>query len=136
MGTKYLDGVQQITGNYKDLGEVINFSGSLAVSSSIFSSWFDNVEWVRQMIAMSKADQNYDITIVRRDKNFAEDFGTSISSAHTSNWTVGLAGYRPHIYPESSGNPPLTGGSFKIGITNKGAAPLTKASLRIQLLGE
>ncbi len=113
---------------YKDLGVIIDAS-TMAAGAIVYSSYFDDLEWVRNIICLSQSDQQYDLVYFRRDFNgnvdtSGQNIGTSLSAYPSPNWR----------YNTAISNVGLIGYSARFYIKNSSASPNTYGRLRVQLL--
>ncbi|MFA5731855.1 MAG: hypothetical protein WC934_07610 [Acidithiobacillus sp.] len=121
---------------YKDLGAIINYTDDTgkAQNEVVESAWYDNAEWVRNMILLINVDQQYDVFLYRRDSAEQTDWSSTIlsDSSATSN------AYAPiSLIPSNTGSiNAIVGYSFKFVIKNKAAGAMKKAILKCQVLGK
>lgn len=107
---------------FQDLGLVVDAT-NMAAGATVYSNWYDGVDWIRNIIALSSSDQQYDIVIKRRDTALNES-GMTLKSAQASSGSLATNTFSA-----------LLGYSVCFGIKNSSASPNTTAKLRIQMLG-
>lgn len=102
---------------------------TMAAGATVYGNWIDNVEWARNAILLAQSDQQYDITVQRRDNSLTGSINFTLASAQSaqsgSNW-------RSHAI---TGTSALLGYSARFGITNSSASVNTYGRIRAQLLG-
>ena len=119
-------------GRYKDLGLVIN-AASVAAGAQVWgASWYDSVQWVRNMVWFSQCDLSYTAGYTLRDSEPVE-----------SNWLMNLVDNASSPGTEAvwritqvTGQTGLLGYSIKFRMKNEGASEAAYLRLRVQLLGQ
>lgn len=112
---------------YRDLGEVINAT-NVPAGGFIFSGWYDEIQWVRQIVFLSKSDQTYDYGIYRRDSSGQQEYqGATLKSNASGNTT-----WIPNTY---IGSGCLMGYGVKFYVKNSSVSTNTLLILKTQLLG-
>lgn len=116
---------------YQDLGLVLD-NNNVAAGATVYSSYIDNVEWVRNAVVFTVANQQYDFVVARKNTEGAEDWASTIFTGQTSH-----AAYRPVVLVSSSSlnASAVFGKSVKFGIRNTSASTMTNAKIKIQLMG-
>ena len=114
-------------GKYQDLGLVIE-GLILAAGASLSSVWYDDLEWVRNVIFNSMIDQVCSLYIFGRDTSLNPLFG-SYALSSTPGVAVGTSGFRPTKVAS------VIGHSGKFMVTNNGAVATTYVNIYVQLLG-
>lgn len=127
-GGQWAKNVQLSGSKTQDLG--LNVEGlTMAAGATVYGNWIDNVEWVRSAILLAQSDQQYDVTVQRRDNSLTGSINFTLASAQSaqsgSNW-------RSHAI---TGANALLGYSARFGITNSAAVANTYGRIRAQLLG-
>jgi hypothetical protein len=123
-----LNSLQVISGGYQDLGLVIDAT-NMAAGATVYSNWYDNVEWVRNSIVLVQTDQQYDLlSQIRDSQGNIDGNGSSIAATQSANTT----NFRKHI---STGANSIFGYSVKYGLKNSSASPNTYGRARVQLMG-
>lgn len=123
--------------DYRDLGLIID-GGAVAAGAVVYSNYFDDMGWVRNMALFIANDQSVDVMLTRRDQSGAADYSTQLKAASPA--TGGSNNWVSYVVPPVSGNSITTNGavvgySFRLGLKNVGASPTTYAKLKAQLMG-
>ena len=129
------DGSRVVTGGFLDLGLIID-AGVIAAGATVFSATFNNLSWVRNILAFIQADQLIKYSVFREISlgSGIYDWGMSmftLSSTSSSLW-------QPYVNISVAGasSSSVLGSSAKFAFVNVTASPTTVARLRIQLLGQ
>lgn len=116
--------------NYQDLGQVVE-GLNMAAGATVYSPYYTDLEWVRNVICLAQSDQQYDIGHQRKDTSGAID---STNNTIGSNLSALLApNYRSTTNPSLGIG--LLGYSTRFYIKNSSASANTYARLRVQLIG-
>jgi hypothetical protein len=107
--------------DYEDLGLVID-AVNVAAGAFVYSSTFVNVQWVRNIVALSQSDQQYDIYSYLSDSSGIVSSSVLISS--TALGSVPNTWWRNNVYNSTNG---VLGYGVKFGIKNSSASPNTFA---------
>lgn len=112
---------------WEDKGLIVSGT-SMAAGATVYSNWFDSVDWVRNLIYLAQSDQQYDVKVQRRDSSGAASGDGGLSADAQALTGVGV--YRTHINSNS-----FLGWSARFGMKNSSASANTVAILRMQFLG-
>ncbi|MEN6521270.1 MAG: hypothetical protein ABFD46_09000 [Armatimonadota bacterium] len=119
---------------YQDLGLVIDDT-NVAAGAYIWSSYYENTQWVRNLVLMVKSDKQYRAVVVVKDTG-----GIANGDSNYDSLTIAVAAsgssYRLHRLGASTSIPGILGYAAKFGVKNEdSSAAATSVQLRIQLLG-
>lgn len=118
---------------YQDLGLIVDAS-SVAAGAFVWSSYLDNIQWVRNLVFLVKSDQLYRVFIAARDTNGISNSDANNDSLINSTPASGST-YRLHRAGTAASNPGFLGYSAKFGVKNEGTLQASLIQLRMQLLG-
>ncbi|MEN6372306.1 MAG: hypothetical protein ABFD64_09875 [Armatimonadota bacterium] len=118
---------------YQDLGLVIDAT-NVAAGACVWSSYYENVQWVRNIVLFIKSDQQYRGVLVSKDSSGTAsgdaNYDAIVASVAASGSTFRL--HRTGIGLTYGG---FLGYSAKFGVKNDSAVQASYAQLRVQLLG-
>lgn len=112
---------------YKDLDLVVD-AVNMAAGATVYSDYYTDLEWVRNMLIFASTDQQFDIMIKNKD-----NAGT-IPNAYATNSNQSAQPVSYGRYPVN-GTSALLGYSACFGIKNSSAVPNTFGKLKVQLIG-
>lgn len=103
--------------------DIIAESTNLAPGDNLYTPWFTDSEWVRDLLLFHENDQNIDIELQRRDAS-----GDITNLQMIGNLPIS-SGYSVYRYGE------LMGASFRFRITNNSGLVITVLKLKMQAFG-
>ncbi len=119
------------SGRYEDMGAVIDAAG-VAVGAGVYTDYLDNVPWIRYIVMLVDASQNWDMGCVRRTASGV----ASAAAAWLSSQPATGDGARQLVYGPQSGEltNAVLGYSAKFYLKNVGASP-ADLTMYLQAIG-
>lgn len=112
---------------FSDLGLVIDASG-VAAGAFVYSSWIDEVQWVRQVLLGAQGDRTHNVGLYRRDSSLTDIGGVTVASDQTANSPSWRAIY-------GSGTTGVLGYGCRFFLKNQDGTNPATLRLRVQLMG-